>query len=56
MASIPDGTNTQNAPLEQSEAINLLLNRENTPIQASEDVQESKDMVEEDVSTEESEV
>jgi|9_EtaG_2_1085328.scaffolds.fasta_scaffold05772_3 hypothetical protein len=56
MASIPNGTNTENAPLDQSEAINLLLNRENTPIQASEDVQESKDMVEQDVSTEESEV
>ena len=53
MASIPeDGTNIENA-LGQAEAINLLLNRENTPVQASEDVQESEDTQE--VSTQESE-
>ena len=53
MASIPeDGTNIENA-LGQAEAINLLLNRENTPVQASEEVQESEDTQE--VSTQESE-
>ena len=57
MASIPDdGTNINNAPLETSDAINLLLNRQNTPTQASEDVQESDDTEQEDVSTEETEV
>jgi hypothetical protein len=44
MASIPtDGTNIESIALDKSDAINLLLNRDNTPNQASEDIQESKD-------------
>lgn len=44
MASIPDdGTNIENIALDKADAINLLLNRDNTPSQASEDIQESTD-------------
>jgi hypothetical protein len=44
MASIPDdGTNIENIALDKSDAINLLLNRDNTPNQASDDIQESTD-------------
>ncbi len=53
MSSIPDGTNT-NAALDTNDAINLLLNRDNTPNQASENIQESEDTQE--VSAEETEV
>lgn len=53
MSSIPDGTNT-NAELDTNDAINLLLNRDNTPNQASENIQESEDTQE--VSAEETEV
>lgn len=54
MASIPtDGTNIENVALDKADAINLLLNRDNTPNQASEDIQESEDTPE--VSAEETE-
>ena len=54
MASIPtDGTNIESIALDKADAINLLLNRDNTPNQASEDIQESEDTPE--VSTEETE-
>ena len=54
MASIPtDGTNIESIALDKTDAINLLLNRDNTPNQASEDIQESEDTPE--VSTEETE-
>lgn len=44
MASIPDdGTNIENIALDKSDAINLLLNRDTTPNQASDDIQESTD-------------
>ena len=44
MASIPDdGTNITNIALDKSDAINLLLNRDTTPNQASDDIQESTD-------------
>jgi len=44
MASIPnDGTSTENIALDKTDAVNLLLNRNNTPSQASEDIQESDD-------------
>ena len=44
MASIPtDGTNIESIALDKADAINLLLNRDNTPNQASEDIQESED-------------
>ena len=53
MASIPDdGTNIENIALDKSDAINLLLNRDNTPNQASDDIQESTDT---EVSAEETE-
>ena len=52
MSSIPDGTNTN--ALDTNDAINLLLNRDNTPNQASENIQESEDTQE--VSAEETEV
>ena len=55
MSSIPEGTNPD-APLGTKEAVNLLLNRDTTPSQASEDVQESEDTPIEEVSTEETEV
>jgi hypothetical protein len=54
MSSIPDGTNPD-TPLGTAEAVNLLLNRDNTPSQASEEVQESEDTPTEEVSAEESE-
>ena len=54
MSSIPDGTNPD-TPLDTKEAVNLLLNRDNTPSQASEEVQESEDTPTEEVSAEESE-
>ncbi|MEK9697111.1 MAG: hypothetical protein VW270_15220, partial [Candidatus Poseidoniales archaeon] len=41
MVGIPDN-GTDNIALEKSDAINLLLNRDNTPNQASEDIQESE--------------
>jgi hypothetical protein len=54
MASIPtDGTNIENVALDKTDAINLLLNRDNTPNQASDDIQESEDTPE--VSAEETE-
>jgi hypothetical protein len=41
MVGIPDN-GTDNIALEKSDAINLLLNRDNTPNQASEDIQKSE--------------
>ena len=41
MVGIPDN-GTDNIALDKSDAINLLLNRDNTPNQASEDIQESE--------------
>lgn len=53
MASIPnDGTNTENIGLSRDDAINLLLDTNNTPKQASDDIQESTDT---EVSAEETE-
>jgi len=54
MVGIPD-EGTDNIALEKSDAINLLLNRENTPSQASEVIQESEDTTQEEVSVEEAE-
>ena len=54
MVGIPDN-GTDNIALEKSDAINLLLNRDNTPNQASEDIQESEGVQEapvEEVETE----
>ena len=48
-----DASPDENIALDKADAINLLLNRENTPNQASEDIQESEDTPE--VSTEETE-
>mgnify|MGYP001359895847 CR=1 FL=1 len=55
MSSIPEGTNPD-TPLDTQTAVNLLLNNDTTPTQASEDVQKSEDTPIEDVSTEETEV
>ena len=41
--TIADANPTQNNALDTSEAINLLLNKENTPTQASEDIQEPQE-------------
>jgi len=54
MASIPnDGTSTENIALDKTDAVNLLLNRDNTPSQASEDIQESQEEDTEVVSVDE---
>ena len=54
MVGIPD-EGTDNIALDKADAINLLLNRENTPSQASEVIQESEDTTQEEVSVEEAE-
>ena len=54
MVGIPD-EGTDNIALDKADAINLLLNRNDTPNQASEVIQESEDTTQEEVSVEEAE-